>query len=85
MKEMNSIGAMKGIIGSGVPCGTNRPKNFNPCFQKPTPRTIEKEMTARIPVTVKWLVKVKGCTPTTPSGMRPSRLAKRMNMNRLKT
>ena len=46
-----------------MPCGTNSEKKCKPCFQKPTISTIEKLMIASTPVTVKWLVTVKGCTP----------------------
>ncbi len=42
-------------------------------------------MIASTPVAVKWLVKVKGCRPITPSGSRPRKLASRMNMNSEKT
>ena len=85
MKEISSIGKMTGIIGSGVPCGTNSEKKCRPCFQKPTISTIEKLMMASTPVAVKWLVKVKGCSPNRPSGSRPKRFASRMNMKSEKT
>jgi len=85
MNEMNSITAMNGIIGSGVPCGTNSEKKCRPWRQKPTTRTIENDSSARTPVIAMWLVTVKGCTPRTPSGSMPSRLQKRMNMKSEKT
>ena len=58
--DTSSIGKMMIFITSGVPCGTNRLKNFRPCLKKPTTSTIPKLMMASTPVMVKWLVKVKG-------------------------
>jgi hypothetical protein len=52
---------------------------------KPTISTIEKLRIASTPVTVKWLVAVNGCRPTSASGSRPSRLANRMKVNSEKT
>ena len=75
MKEMNSIGAISGIIGSGVPCGTNSEKKCKPWRQKPTISTIEKLSIASTPVMLKWLVVVKLCTPgMIPNGIRPSKV-----------
>ena len=42
-------------------------------------------MIAMIPVTVNWLVTVKGWAPTRAKGIIPSRLANRMNMKTVNT
>src|SRR3546814_6724630 len=81
MKDTNSIGAMKGIIGQGVPCGTNSEKKCSPWRQKPTTSTIEKDSTANTPVMVKWLVTVSGCTPPSRSEEHTSELQSLMRIS----
>ena len=85
MNESNSIRKISGSITMGVPCGMNSEKKWKPCRQKPTIRTIAKLMIAMIPVTVNWLVTVKGWAPTRANGIMPSRLANRMNMKTVNT
>src|SRR3546814_7294446 len=71
MNEISSTGTMIGSIHAGTPCGTNREKKCRPCRAKPTNRTVAKEISASIAVTVTWLVTVKAWTPgTTPTGRR---------------
>src|SRR3546814_5953930 len=75
LKEMNSTGTMIGNIQPGTPCGTNSEKKCRPWRANPTIRTVAKEISASIAVTVTWLVTVNGWTPgTTPTGIRPMRL-----------
>ena len=57
--DMNSIKTNKGNKHKGQPAGTNKEKNFNPCFWKPkivAPKTIVK-LSAN--VNTKWLVDAK--------------------------
>jgi hypothetical protein len=57
--DMNSIKTNKGNKPKGQPAGTNKEKNFNPCFWKPkivAPKTIVK-LSAN--VNTKWLVDAK--------------------------
>ncbi len=64
----------------------NRLKKWKPCFQKPTISTIPKLMIASTPVTVNWLVTVKGWTPgMIPNGIMPIRLANRTKMKTVNT
>src|SRR4051812_8623202 len=85
MNETNSIGTISSLRMNGVPCGTNSEKNLKPWRQKPVTKTIEKLMIAITPVTVNWLVTVKGCAPTNAKGIRPNRLANRMKVKMVKT
>src|SRR4051812_16258022 len=91
MNETNSIGTISNLRMNGVPCGTNKEKKWKPCRQKPVISTIEKLMIAITPVMVNWLVTVNGwvLVPTIgekiANGIRPSRLAKRMNMKMVNT
>ena len=57
--DIVSIITNKGNKPKGQPAGTNREKNFNPCFWKPkivAPKTIVK---LRANVKTKWLVDAK--------------------------
>jgi len=45
----SSITKISGIIGSGVPWGTNNEKKCSPCFQKPTTSTIPNDRIASTP------------------------------------
>src|SRR3546814_11417575 len=71
MNDTNSIGAMNGLIGQGVPCGTNSEKKCSLWRQKPTTRTIEKNSTASTQAMENGHVTVRGCRPTChPHGLR---------------
>ena len=64
----------------------NRVKNLMPCFQNPTPSTIAKLVIDITPVTVNWLVTVKGCAPgMIASGIAPIQFENRMNTNAVNT
>lgn len=57
--EINSIRTNRGNSPRGHPAGTNKEKNFKPCFWKPkivAPNTIVK---LRENVNMKWLVEAK--------------------------
>lgn len=57
--EINSIVTNKGKRAKGQPAGTNKEKNFRPCFWNPNivaPNTIVK---LRANVNAKWLVEAK--------------------------
>src|SRR3546814_11554418 len=84
MKDTNSIGAMKGIIGQGVPCGTNSEKKCSPWRQKLTTSTIEKGRPASTPVMVKWLVTGSGCTTTSAQATSPGMLKTTINLKAAK-
>src|SRR3546814_18389161 len=85
MNDTNSIGAINGIIGQGVPCGTNSEKKCSLWSQKPTTRTIAKDSTASTPVMVKWPLTVSGCRPPSAQGPIPSKLHNHMHMKSEKT
>ena len=56
---MSSINTNNGNKGKGQPAGTNKEKNYNPCFWNPknvAPKTIVKLSEN---VKIKWLVEAK--------------------------
>ena len=77
---------ISGASANGASFGQNSKKKLQPCFQKPTPSTIAKLTIDSTPVTVNWLVTVKGCAPgTIPNGIAPMTLANRMKVKAVNT
>jgi len=56
---MNSMSTKRGNSPKGQPDGTNKAKNFKPCFWKPNIVAPKTTVKLRANVNTKWLVKAK--------------------------
>ena len=74
----SSIKTIRGAMKIGVPAGKNKRKKWLPWIIKPVIMTIRKIKAARVKVTAIWLVMVKA------AGIMPSKLAVKMNKNKVR-